>query len=169
MKKRLWINYLVLPMALVVAAVLALQADKLWEQRRQLVQEEERLGRQVQLLQKFALAHPDYWQYAAKQQQELEQLRQKKQLRQNSNLLLQQVQQLAATEQLELVYAGTGAAKQQEQQKNTLSVNVELKGDFYAALRWLRQLERQGLTFEGLRLNRKEDAPEVQLQATIIL
>lgn len=160
-------KYGALFVAVAATAFLAWQAGEQWDQRQQALAQEQMLQRQIKLLRAFALRHPDYEDEAQKQEDELEKLRLRKQQMEDRNFLLQQLQELAAGENLALVAVGSGENNRKEQSKEVLSVQLEAEGDFYSVLRWLRRLERQGMSVKGLQLQSKSKSELVHLKCGV--
>lgn len=106
---------------------------------------------QLQRLQEFAVRHANYSAYEEGRYKELVRLKQSLQQLEDSNLLQRQLQLEAVKQGLALksmqFVASENAAKSSRQQ-----LQLELAGEYFALLRWLRQVEKQRLTIDAIEI-----------------
>ena len=116
----------------------------LWQQR-------DEAQMQLQRLQEFAVRHANYSAYEEGRYKELVRLKQSLQQLEDSNLLQRQLQLGAVKQGLVLksmqFVASENAAKSSRQQ-----LQLELAGEYFALLRWLRQVEKQRLTIDDIEI-----------------
>ena len=116
----------------------------LWQQR-------DEAQMQLQRLQEFAVRHANYSAYEEGRYKELVRLKQSLQQLEDSNLLQRQLQLGAVKQGLVLksmqFVASDNAAKSSRQQ-----LQLELAGEYFALLRWLRQVEKQRLTIDDIEI-----------------
>ena len=116
----------------------------LWQQR-------DEAQMQLQRLQEFAVRHANYSAYEEGRYKELVRLKQSLQQLEDSNLLQRQLQLGAVKQGLVLksmqFVASENAAKRSRQQ-----LQLELAGEYFALLRWLRQVEKQRLTIDAIEI-----------------
>ena len=116
----------------------------LWQQR-------DEAQMQLQRLQEFAVRHANYSAYEEGRYKELVRLKQSLQQLEDSNLLQRQLQLEAVKQGLALksmqFVASENAAKSSRQQ-----LQLELAGEYFALLRWLRQVEKQRLTIDDIEI-----------------
>ena len=116
----------------------------LWQQR-------DEAQMQLQRLQEFAVRHANYSAYEEGRYKELVRLKQSLQQLEDSNLLQRQLQLEAVKQGLALksmqFVASENAAKSSRQQ-----LQLELAGEYFALLRWLRQVEKQRLTIDAIEI-----------------
>ena len=116
----------------------------LWQQR-------DEAQMQLQRLQEFAVRHANYSAYEEGRYKELVRLKQSLQQLEDSNLLQRQLQLEAVKQGLALksmqFVASENAAKRSRQQ-----LQLELAGEYFALLRWLRQVEKQRLTIDAIEI-----------------
>ena len=146
-------------LAMVIAVVLLLwtmlqvavpayaQVCKLWQER---ALEQERLLK----LKEFAARHADYSAYEEGRYRELVRLKQGLQRLEDGNLLQRQLQLEAVKRGLALknmqVMAVENTVKGSSQQLSMLK--LELAGEYFALLGWLKQLEKQRLIIESIEI-----------------
>lgn len=157
-------------LALCVALVLALQAAQLWQQRQQLLAQCAMQHKQIAQSKSFAQKHSDYASFARRQQQRLAQLEGKLSAQRNVNKALQRLQSLAAAQKLELVSVELVSDKAISKQITSKAQAVKLiaQGDFFSALRWLRQVERAGFKVHTYTLQAAENSAQILQLALII-
>ena len=146
-------------LAMVIAIVLLLwtmlqvavpaygQVCKLWQER---ALEQERLLK----LKEFAARHADYSAYEEGRYRELVRLKQGLQRLEDGNLLQRQLQLEAVKRGLALknmqVMAVENTVKGSSQQLSMLK--LELAGEYFALLGWLKQVEKQRLIIESIEI-----------------
>ena len=146
-------------LAMVIAVVLLLwtmlqvampayaQVCKLWQER---ALEQERLLK----LKEFAARHADYSAYEEGRYRELVRLKQGLQRLEDGNLLQRQLQLEAVKRGLALknmqAVAVENAVKGSSQQLSMLK--LELAGEYFALLGWLKQVEKQRLIIESIEI-----------------
>lgn len=123
------------------------QVCKLWQER---ALEQERLLK----LKEFAARHADYSAYEEGRYRELVRLKQGLQRLEDGNLLQRQLQLEAVKRGLALknmqAMAVENAVKGSSQQLSMLK--LELAGEYFALLGWLKQLEKQRLTIDAIEI-----------------
>lgn len=131
---------------LVLAAVLLVQAWSLLGEREALAAQEQGLRQELAQAKQFALAHKDYEVYKERLKAQVSKLEKAGSRRSSVMACMRLVQRLAAEQgvQLQLVQ---GEGKQ--------SLQLTAEGDFFAALRWLRRLERDGVCISELQAYQK--------------
>lgn len=131
-------------MLLKVALPAYAEVRKLWQQR-------EEAQMQLQRLQEFAARHANYSAYEEGRYKELVRLKQSLQQLEDGNLLQRQLQLGAVKQGLVLkimqFVAFETAAKSSRQQ-----LQLELAGEYFALLRWLKQVEKQRLTIDAIEI-----------------
>lgn len=146
-------------LAMVIAVVLLLwtmlqvavpayaQVCKLWQER---ALEQERLLK----LKEFAARHADYSAYEEGRYRELVRLKQGLQRLEDGNLLQRQLQLEAVKRGLALknmqAMAAENTVKGSSQQLSMLK--LELAGEYFALLGWLKQVEKQRLTIDAIEI-----------------
>lgn len=129
-----------------------------------LYQEQQKQEAALRRVQQFAASHADYEAYAAIRLRELQQLRSKLPQWTDLNQAQGRLQQLAMRQgllvkQLQLV---EGKQEQLEPKKNqgnqdkqelaSKQLQIELAGDYFALVRWLKQAERQHIQVERIEI-----------------
>lgn len=131
-------------MLLKVALPAYTEVRELWQQR-------DEAKMQLQRLQEFAVRHANYSAYEEGRYKELVRLKQSLQQLEDSNLLQRQLQLGAVKQGLAIksmqFVASDNAAKSSRQQ-----LQLELAGEYFALLRWLRQVEKQRLTIDDIEI-----------------
>ena len=138
---------LLLCITMQVAVPAYAQVCKLWQER---ALEQERLLK----LKEFAARHADYSAYEEGRYRELVRLKQGLQRLEDGNLLQRQLQLEAVKRGLALknmqVMAVENTVKGSSQQLSMLK--LELAGEYFALLGWLKQLEKQRLIIESIEI-----------------
>ena len=123
------------------------QVCKLWQEREL---EQERLLK----LKEFAARHADYSAYEEGRYKELVRLKQGLQRLEDGNLLQRQLQLEAVKRGLALknmqAMVVENTVKGSSQQLSMLK--LELAGEYFALLRWLKQVEKQRLTIDAIEI-----------------
>lgn len=116
----------------------------LWQQR-------DEAKAQLFMLQEFAGRHANYSAYEEGRYKELVRLKQSLQQLEDGNLLQRQLQLGAVKQGLAIksmqFVASDNAAKSSRQQ-----LQLELAGEYFALLRWLKQVEKQRLTIDAIEI-----------------
>lgn len=145
---------------LVLAAVLLVQAWSLLGEREALAAQEQGLRQELVQAKRFALAHKDYEVYKERLKAQVSKLERAGSRRSSVTACMRLVQRLAAEQgvQLQLVQ---GEGKQ--------SLQLTAEGDFFAALRWLRRLEREGVCISELQAYQKAQGQTLGLELVVQL
>lgn len=143
---------------LVLAAVLLVQAWSLLGEREALAAQEQGLRQELAQAKRFALAHKDYEVYKERLKAQVSKLEKAGSRRSSVTACMRLVQRLAAEQgvQLQLVQ---GEGKQ--------SLQLTAEGDFFAALRWLRGLEREGVCISELQAYQKAQGQTLGLELVV--
>ena len=135
-----------------VAVPASAQVCKLWQER---ALEQERLLK----LKEFAARHADYSAYEEGRYKELVRLKQGLQRLEDGNLLQRQLQLEAVKRGLALknmqAVAAENTVKGSSQQLSMLK--LELAGEYFALLGWLKQVEKQRLIIESIEIRSMGD------------
>ena len=120
------------------------QVCKLWQER-------DEAKAQLFMLQEFAGRHANYSAYEEGRYKELVRLKQSLQQLEDGNLLQRQLQLGAVKQGLAIksmqFVASDNAAKSSRQQ-----LQLELAGEYFALLRWLKQVDKQRLTIDAIEI-----------------
>lgn len=145
---------------LVLTAVLLVQAWSLLGEREALAAQEQGLRQELAQAKQFALAHKDYEVYKERLKAQVSKLEKAGSRRSSVTACMRLVQRLAAEQgvQLQLVQ---GEGKQ--------SLLLTAEGDFFAALRWLRRLEREGVCISELQAYQKAQGQTLGLELVVRL
>lgn len=145
---------------LALAAVLLVQAWSLLGEREALATQEQGLRQELAQAKQFALAHKDYEVYKERLKAQVSKLEKAGSRRSSVTACMRLVQRLAAEQgvQLQLVQ---GEGKQ--------SLQLTAEGDFFAALRWLRRLEREGVCISELQVYQKAQGQALGLELVVQL
>ena len=106
----------------------------------------------------FALAHKDYEVYKKRLKAQVSKLEKAGSRRSSVTACMRLVQRLAAEQGVQLVQ---GEGKQ--------SLQLTAEGDFFAALRWLRRLEREGVCISELQAYQKAQGQTLGLELVVQL
>lgn len=161
-KAKLRLGFYIL--ALLLALFLGSRAGGMLQERQELQQQLAQQEAELLALQSFANAHQAYETDAVKQQEELQRLEQQLRQRGDAQWLLGQLRRLATAQGVRVLALSQGQAAAQP--KRQLELRAE--GNYLALLRWLRQVEREGIGFQRLRLARSEGSGQL-LQAELLL
>lgn len=145
---------------LALAAVLLVQAWSLLGEREALATQEQGLRQELAQAKQFALAHKDYEVYKKRLEAQVSKLEKSGSRRSSVTACMRLVQRLAAEQgvQLQLVQ---GEGKQ--------SLQLTAEGDFFAALRWLRRLEREGVCISELQAYQKAQGQTLGVELVVRL
>ena len=145
---------------LALAAVLLVQAWSLLGEREALAAQQQGLRQELAQAKQFALAHKDYEVYKERLKAQVSKLEKAGSRRSSVTACMRLVQRLAAEQgvQLQLVQ---GEGKQ--------SLQLTAEGDFFAALRWLRRLEREGVCISELQAYQKAQGQTLGLELMVRL
>lgn len=137
--------------------------------RREALRQQEELQR----LQSFALQYGNYEAYLADKTQELADLKGRLQGTGDVNAVQSAAQRLALANGVALLEASADAAAKinngAKQERTVQRLRLQAEGDYYAVLRWLRQLERQPLALDELRLQGEESSGRVRAEILLKL
>ena len=145
---------------LALAAVLLVQAWSLLGEREALAAQEQEMRQELTQAKQFALAHKDYEVYKERLKAQVSKLEKAGSRCSSVTACMRLVQRLAAEQgvQLQLVQ---GEGKQ--------SLQLTAEGDFFAALRWLRRLEREGVCISELQAYQKAQGQTLGLELVVRL
>ena len=145
---------------LAVAAVLLVQAWSLAGEREALAAQERELRQELAQVKQFALAHKDYEGYKERLTAQVSKLEQAGSRHSSVTACMRQVQRLAAEQgvQVQLVQ---GEGKQ--------GLQLAAEGDFFAALRWLRRLEREGVCISELQAYQQAQGQTLGIELVVRL
>lgn len=141
---------------LALAAVLLVQAWSLLGEREALATQEQGLRQELAQSKQFALAHKDYEVYKERLKAQVSKLERAGSGRSSVTACMRLVQRLAAEQGVQLVQ---GEGKQ--------SLQLTAEGDFFAALRWLRRLEREGVCISELQAYQKAQGQTLGLELVV--
>lgn len=158
---------------LLLAAGLLLfwQSYGLWQERALLGEQRQALQQGLSVTKQFAAAHKDYEAYAKGLQAQRTKLEREVGRRGSSAECLKLVQRLAAEQGVRLtsvqnLRAEAGAGEQ----KSLTQLKLVADGEYFTALRWLRKLEREGVSISELRVQKaKMSTQTLQLELLVKL
>lgn len=158
---------------LLLAAGLLLfwQSYGLWQERASLGEQRQALQQGLSVTKQFAAAHQDYEAYAKGLQAQRTKLERELGRRGSSAECLKLVQRLAAEQGVRLtsvqnLRAEAGAGEQ----RSLTQLKLVADGDYFFALRWLRKLEREGVSISELRVQKaKMSTQNLQLELLVKL
>ena len=137
---------------LALAAVLLVQAWSLLGEREALAAQEQGLRQELAQAKQFALAHKDYEVYKERLKAQVSKLEKAGSRRSSVTACMRLVQRLAA-----------------EQGEGKQSLQLTAEGDFFAALRWLRRLEREGVCISELQAYQKAQGQMLGVELVVRL
>lgn len=155
--------------AILIAIALSVNAWTLWNERKLVLEETNKLQTELTQQIRFADEHSDYKTYKIKLLDKQKKLEQQVEQNLNLNNILQRLQKQAQAQSIQLSsmqLEGKPMPLQHGLQLQT--VKISAVGDFYSLLRWLRQAERDGCKVKELRLHSDMQAKEV-LKMDILL
>lgn len=148
--------------AILIAIVLSVNAWTLWNERKLVLEETNKLQTELTQQIRFANEHSDYKTYQITLLEKQKKLEQQVEHNLNLNNILQRLQKQARAQSIQL------SSMQLEGKPVTLQNGLQMQklqisavGDFYSLLRWLRQAERDGCKVKELRLHSDMQAKEV--------
>lgn len=148
--------------AILIAIALSVNAWTLWNERKLVLEETNKLQTELTRQIRFADEHSDYKTYKIKLLDKQKKLEQQVEHNLNLNNLLQRLQKQAQAQSIQLSsmqLEGKPMPLQHGLQLQT--VKISAVGNFYSLLRWLRQAERDGCKVKELRLHSDMQAKEV--------
>ena len=135
--------------AILIAIALSVNAWTLWNERKLVLEETNKLQTELTRQIRFANEHSDYKTYQITLLEKQKKLEQQVEHNLNLNNILQRLQKQAQAQSIQL-------SSMQLQ-----TVKISAVGNFYSLLRWLRQVERDGCKVKELRLHSDMQAKEV--------
>lgn len=146
-----------------IALVLTRSAIPAYAQIQALHQQQLQKEAALQRIQQFAVSHADYDAYIAGKQRQLAQLRSKLPVLADVNQTQAKLQQLATRQnlmvkQLQLVegkqesFQQKQAGKAKQQLLSSKMLQMELVGDYFGLVRWLKQVEKQHVQVQRVEL-----------------
>lgn len=148
--------------AILIAIALSVNAWTLWNERKLVLEETNKLQTELTRQIRFADEHSDYKTYKIKLLDKQKKLEQQVEHNLNLNNILQRLQKQAQAQSIQLSsmqLEGKPMPLQHGLQLQT--VKISAVGDFYYLLRWLRQAERDGCKVKELRLQSVMQEKEV--------
>lgn len=148
--------------AILIAIALSVNAWTLWNERKLVLEETNKLQTELMRQIRFADEHSDYKTYKIKLLDKQKKLEQQVEHNLNLNNILQRLQKQAQAQSIQLSsmqLEGKPMPLQHGLQLQT--VKISAVGNFYSLLRWLRQAERDGCKVKELRLHSDMQAKEV--------
>ena len=148
--------------AILIAIALSVNAWTLWNERKLVLEETNKLQTELSRQIRFADEHSDYKTYKIKLLDKQKKLEQQVEHNLNLNNILQRLQKQARAQSIHLnsmQMEGKPMPLQHGLQLQT--VKISAVGDFYSLLRWLRQAERDGCKVKELRLQSVMQEKEV--------
>lgn len=148
--------------AILIAIALSVNAWMLWNERKLVLEETNKLQTELTRQIRFANEHSDYKTYQITLLEKQKKLEQQVEHNLNLNNILQRLQKQAQAQSIQLSsmqLEGNPVPLQQGLQLQT--VKISAVGDFYSLLRWLRQAERDGCKVKELCLHSDMQAKEV--------
>lgn len=114
--------------------------------------EEQQQRQELERLKSLAADQAGYEAGIARQAAELASLKNRLRAAGDINAVQNIVQRLAVSSGVQLLEISASSADGVQRQNKLHRLQVQAEGDYYAVLRWLRQLERQGTAVDELRL-----------------
>ena len=148
--------------AILIAIALSVNAWTLWNERKLVLEETNKLQTELTRQIRFADEHSDYKTYKIKLLDKQKKLEQQVEHNLNLNNILQRLKKQAQAQSIQLSsmqLEGKPMPLQHGLQLQT--VKISAVGNFYSLLRWLRQAERDGCKVKELRLHSDMQAKEV--------
>lgn len=145
-------------LALVVVSLVIMSSScALWQERASLGEQRQMLQQDLSVTKQFAAAHKDYEAYEKGLQMQKSRLKRELGERGSSAECLKLVQRLAAEQGVRVksvqnlqAEVGTGG------ESSITQLRLAATGDYFAALRWLRKLEREGIAISELRVQKEK-------------
>ena len=148
--------------ASLIAIALSVNAWTLWNERKLVLEETNKLQTELTQQIRFANEHSDYKTYQITLLEKQKKLKQQAEQNLSLNNRLQRLQKQAQAQSIQLSsmqLEGKPMPLQHALQLQT--VKISAVGNFYSLLRWLRQAERDGCKVKELRLHSDMQAKEV--------
>lgn len=148
--------------AILIAIALSVNAWTLWNERKLVLEETNKLQTELTQQIRFADEHSDYKTYKIKLLDKQKKLEQQVEHNLNLNNILQRLQKQAQAQSIQLSsmqLEGKPMPLQHGLQMQKLQISAV--GNFYSLLRWLRQAERDGCKVKELRLHSDMQEKEV--------
>ena len=148
--------------AILIAIALSVNAWTLWNERKLVLEETNKLQTELMRQIRFANEHSDYKTYQITLLEKQKKLEQQVEHNLNLNNILQRLQKQAQAQSIQLSsmqLEGKPMPLQHGLQLQT--VKISAVGNFYSLLRWLRQAERDGCKVKELRLQSVMQEKEV--------
>ena len=143
---------------LALATLLLVQAWSLLGEREALATQEHGLRQELAQAKQFALAHKDYEVYKKRLEAQVSKLENAGSRRSSVTACMRLVQRLAAEQ---------GVQVQMVQGEGKQSLQLAAEGDFFAALRWLRRLEREGVCISELQAYQKAQGQTLGVELVV--
>lgn len=148
--------------AILIAIALSVNAWTLWNERKLVLEETNKLQTELSRQIRFANEHSDYKTYQITLLEKQKKLEQQVEHNLNLNNILQRLQKQAQAQSIQLSSMQLEGKPMPLQHGLQLpTVKISAVGDFYSLLRWLRQAERDGCKVKELRLHSDMQAKEV--------
>lgn len=148
--------------ASLIAIALSVNAWTLWNERKLVLEETNKLQTELTQQIRFANEHSDYKTYQITLLEKQKKLKQQAEQNLSLNNRLQRLQKQTQAQSIQLSsmqLEGKPMPLQHALQLQT--VKISAVGNFYSLLRWLRQAERDGCKVKELRLHSDMQAKEV--------
>lgn len=161
-----------LHLALVILSLVILQQSYyLWQERELLGEQRQTLQQELSAIKQFAAAHKDYEAYAKGLQAQKSKLARELAKRGSSAECLKLVQRLAAEQGVRLRTVQNLQVEPGEGEKRRVTqLRLAADSDYFSALRWLRKLEREGVSITELRVQKEKMSTEtLQLELLVKL
>ena len=154
---------------LLAAVLLISQSYYLWQERELLGEQRQTLQQELSAIKQFAAAHKDYEAYAKGLQAQKSKLARELAKRGSSAECLKLVQRLAAEQGVRLRTVQNLQVETGEGEKRSVTqLRLAADSDYFSALRWLRKLEREGVSITELRVQ-KEKLSTQTLQLEVLM
>lgn len=155
--------------AILIAIALSVNAWTLWNERKLVLEETNKLQTELTRQIRFANEHSDYKTYQITLLEKQKKLEQQVEHNLKLNNILQRLQKRAQAQNIQLSSMQLeGKPRPLQHGLQLQTVKISAVGNFYSLLRWLRQVERDGCKVKGLRLHSDMQAKEV-LKMDILL
>ena len=148
---------------LALAALLLVQAWSLLGEREALAAQEQEVRQELAQVKQFALAHKDYEVYKERLTAQVSKLENAGSRRSSVTACMRLVQRLAAEQGVQVQMV------QMVQVEGKQSLQLAAEGDFFAAPRWLRRLEREGVCISELQAYQKAQGQTLGVELVVRL
>ena len=155
----------------VVSLVIIQQSGALWQERELLMEQRGSLQQTLSATKQFAAAHKDYEAYAKSLQAQKTKLERELSKRGSSAECLKLVQRLAAEQGVRVRSVQNLRTETDAGEKRSVTqLRLLADSDYFSALRWLRKLEREGVSISELRVQKEKMSTQtLQLELLIKL